>query len=1039
VRKIWLPVLILLLSVSMMAQVRTGNIYGKVVDTEGNPLPGVTVTLTSATFPTQSTVTDAQGVFRFVSLPPAKDYQIKAEIAGFKTKTESGIIVVIGGNTNITITMEQGVLEEQVTVTAVTPMVDTKKTTVGKNVTQEILQSLPSARDPWNVMAMAPSIIMDRENVGGNESGQQASYYARGDVSGGANNVWALDGVVVTDPAAIGASPIYWDFDSFEEMNVVVGGADVTVQTGGVGLNMVTRRGGNKVSLTGRFYLTDNYFQAKYTGKTYNKINQIKDYGFSLGGPLVRDRAWFWMSYGVQDINEVAINGTPLKPLLEDYNFKINLQPIKNNRFEALLTSGQKKFIGRSASQSFPEGYDQGCPFHWGSPIIKIQDEQMFGNNLLLSGKFAYMDAAFSLIPHSDPNMNHLVMYDATNDVTYDNWYYITKRPMYDGDLHGQYYNDNLLGMSHEIKFGVEYSTRRVTTDSAAPGNLYMMYDLNWTDVDWEGTGNPGFTPGMREMAVYSAYNLDWGVTQYTGFLQDTITKGRLTVLLGVRFDRQQPKINSSTYYTVNDNPVWTQYAEPDVKAAIKAFMPGMIVPNIKPNYRWDFWSPRVGITYDIFGTGKTVLKLSGSIYGDFMGTGSASYLFNPYGAAGCWLNFWWLDGYNGNPADNKMQAGELLWNDPTTYAPIPFIVNGAVNPDAINLLNGYMWGGFTPGSTTPGPSRYFVNNKATSRRTYELLATVEHELRKNLSVGLNFVYRKYNHFSWDVPYYTNGPYGDYRINGQSVIQDFHVYSQAGTIPTDLSNVPGASGVNLGAGAGKPYYLMTQGYGYTPYYYHTLNGNYNTYWGIDLLFNKRLSDKWMLDGSVSYMDQRQHYVDGYQNPTNIWALQDQLYAPYIGGASGKINAYVFSHWMVKLEGLYQLPYGFDISFTFNARQGYVIPHYMTITDYRWPNSYNRSVQVYLDKFGSDTLPVFYQLNLRLEKEIRLGDTGRIYLMADGFNVLNKAIINRRYDKNEGTLYIYPDGSMLFKKYANNYRINEYLNPFIMRLGVRFQF
>jgi hypothetical protein len=221
--------------------------------------------------------------------------------------------------------------------------------------------------------------------------------------------------------------------------------------------------------------------------------------------------------------------------------------------------------------------------------------------------------------------------------------------------------------------------------------------------------------------------------------------------------------------------------------------------------------------------------------------------------------------------------------------------------------------------------------------------------------------------------------------------------------------------------------------------YQSLRGNYNTYWGIDLLFNKRLSDKWMLDGSVSYMDQRQHYVDGYQNPTNLWALQDQLYAPYIGGASGKINAYVFSHWMVKLEGLYQLPYGFDVSFTFNARQGYVIPHYMTITDYRWPNSYNRSVQVYLDKFGSDTLPVFYQLNLRLEKEIRLGDTGRIYLMADGFNVLNKAIINRRYDKNEGTLYIYPDGSMLFKKYANNYRINEYLNPFIMRLGVRFQF
>ncbi|MGB9835172.1 MAG: carboxypeptidase regulatory-like domain-containing protein [Candidatus Saccharicenans sp.] len=1034
-RKIWLPLLIILLSVSMAAQVRTGNIYGKVVDAEGNPLPGVTVTLSSSMYPAQTTVTGPEGQFRFLSLPPAKDYTIKCELQGFKTKIESGIIVVIGGNTNLSITMEQGVLEEQVTVTAVTPMVDTKKTTVGKNVTQEVLQSLPTARDPWNVMALAPSVIMDRENVGGSESGQQASYYARGDVSGGANNVWALDGVVVTDPAAIGASPIYWDFDSFEEMNVVVGGADVTVQTGGVGLNMVTRRGGNKVSLTGRFYLTDNYFQAKYTGKAYNKINQIKDYGFSLGGPLIRDKAWLWMSYGVQDINALTIIGTPQKPTLEDYNFKLNLQPLKNNRFEALFTAGQKKFIGRSSSQSFPEGYDQGCPFHWGSPIIKIQDEQMFGTNLLLSFKFAYMNAAFSLIPHSDPDMNDLVMYDATKDVTYDNWYYITKRPMYDYTLNGQYFNDNFLNLSHEIKFGVEYITRRVTTDSAAPGNLYMRFNLNYPDIDWEGTGNPGFTPGMRQMSVYSAYNLDWSVDQYTAYIQDTITKGRLTVLLGLRFDRQQPKINSSWYYTINDNPVWDKYAEPDVKAALKAFMPGMIVPNIKPDYRWDVLSPRIGITYDIFGTGKTIFKLSGAKYGDFMGTGSSNYLFNPYGAAGCWLDFWWLDANE----DMKMQADELYWNDPDTYAPIPLIVGGAINPDKYADLEGYSWGGFTPGSQTAGPSPYFVNKKATSSYTYELLATLEHELRKNLSVGLNFIYRKYSHFSWDVPYYTNGPYGDYRINGQDVIRDYNVYDVAGQIPTSLSGVPGADGVDLGEGAGKSYYLMRPGYGYTPYTYHTLNNNYATYWGIDLLFNKRLSDKWMLNGSVSYMDQRYHYRNGVGNPTNLWAIDNQLYAPYIGGASGKISQYVFSHWMVKLEGLYQLPYGFDISFTFNARQGYVIPHYMTVVDYRWPNSYNRSTSVYLDIFGKDTLPVFYQLNLRLEKEIRLGDTGRIYLMADGFNVFNKAIINRRYPKNEGTLYIYSDGSMRFSKYANYYKINEYLNPFIMRLGVRFTF
>jgi hypothetical protein len=90
----------------------------------------------------------------------------------------------------------------------------------------------------------------------------------------------------------------------------------------------------------------------------------------------------------------------------------LNFQPISSNRFEAMYTAGAKVFIGRSSSQGFPEGYDQGSPFHWGSPIVKLQDEQMVGNDLLLSFKFGYMNSAFQLIPHSDPNSEHLVQYD---------------------------------------------------------------------------------------------------------------------------------------------------------------------------------------------------------------------------------------------------------------------------------------------------------------------------------------------------------------------------------------------------------------------------------------------------------------------------------------------------------------------------------------------------------------------------------------------------------------------------------------------------
>ena len=239
---------VLLLTVSFAAaQVRTGTLYGKVTDSEKTPLPGVTVTLSSNILATLTTVTSPQGLFRFPSLSPAEAYKLTAELAGFKKAQKTGIIVVVGTNVAIDLTLEIGTIEEQVTVVAVTPTVDTKKTTVGATVGKEAMQSLPSARDPWVILQLAPAIMVDRENVGGNESGQQSGFIGRGDTSGarisgnqGANNTWSVDGIDITDPAALGGSAGYYDFDMFEELQIQTGGAaDVTIQTGGIALNII--------------------------------------------------------------------------------------------------------------------------------------------------------------------------------------------------------------------------------------------------------------------------------------------------------------------------------------------------------------------------------------------------------------------------------------------------------------------------------------------------------------------------------------------------------------------------------------------------------------------------------------------------------------------------------------------------------------------------------------------------------------------------------------------------------------------------------
>ena len=152
-------------------------------------------------------------------------------------------------------------MQETITVTGESPIVDTKDTGTKQTFTNELLQSIPSARDPWVILQQTAGIAMDRENVGGNMSGQQSNYVSRG--GNPTNNKWSLDGVDITDMAATGASPSYYDFDAFEEMTITTGGVDVTQQTGGVGINLVTKSGSDRFKGSSRFYVTDEKFESQ--------------------------------------------------------------------------------------------------------------------------------------------------------------------------------------------------------------------------------------------------------------------------------------------------------------------------------------------------------------------------------------------------------------------------------------------------------------------------------------------------------------------------------------------------------------------------------------------------------------------------------------------------------------------------------------------------------------------------------------------------------------------------------------------------------
>ena len=1069
-KKAALILVVLVLAVSSPAQQRTGTIYGKIVDTQGKPLPNVAVTLSGPLIGSMRTVTNEAGMFRYPSVYPGRDYSVKAELVNFKTVNRSNVIVTIGANAATNLTLEAGKIEEQVTIKALTPIVDIRKTTASTSIGREEMQTLPTARDPWVILQLVPAVMLDRENVGGNESGQQSSFVAKGDNRNGANNIWTIDGVDVTDPAVLGDSALFFDFDTFEELSVTTGGAaDVTMPTGGIGLNMVTRRGGNKVSATARFYLTDRSFQSSnltpilqskgVTGT--NKIEQIKDFGASAGGPIFKDRLWWWGAYGVQDIFTYTIYNTRDQSLLSNYSLKLNAQPFSGNRFEALVTSGAKEKYGWNASLAKPEGDHLTGKYRWGSPILKLQDEQVIGSTLYLSMKYSFNDAGYSTRPMVDETVSNPVTFDVGN-ATYvpfssaygKSWDWTSvSRPRKNFQFMTTYFRDSLLGVSHEFKAGLELSAKKSTTRSGYAQNYEVRRNFVDPLIDLgEGLVIP---PAEWQQIRFGRETRDFALAKQTSaYLQDTLSKGRFTLMLGLRYDRQTPSTGAYSLETVKGkNAAWTAVFDAAVMDSLNTSLPPIAVRAINPKYQWSTWSPRIGLSWDISGDGKNVAKLTYSEYGDLMPVGA--FTPQPLGLGGG-MGFWWKD----TSGDSKVQLAEIFWQYSSANADHPDELYSLYDSDGTlsDAANAALVGGFESDAYLAGnysdfdwsnPTAVNYDNLTTffrsdidpdaksvktSPRTREIMLFLERELSPNLAFSVNTTYRRYDNFDWAKAFY---PADVYPGTPDLVIDNAQTwYTAAGTIPATVTI--GGVTYNLGDAAGKTWYLPIASFpGATPYRMIDKSSAYRTYFGLDLILNKRLSNRWFLNASVTLQDQRSHWNGSYIDPTNKWALDGKPFGNWGGGAGGKTFVQMYSRWMAKVSALYQLPLGFDVSGTLLAREGWKIPTYVTLAysgNDPWEGLY-KSNTVYVQLPTKGSLPNLYNLNLRVEKKIAVG-TGKMYLMADVFNVFNSATVNRAYDAYYGVYYV-NTGESAYNPYSGLY--NEILNPRVWRLGIRFEF
>jgi len=681
---------LVIMSSAIFPQEQYGNVRRIVVDERGIPLPGVILMLESPLFATRNQTTSDGGIFRFLNITPGL-YSLKCILSGFKTYIQQNLDIRVGTNFDLKIPMTQVVLEEIITVVAQSPIVDAKKVGTGANVTLIMLQEIPSARDPWVIIQQLPGVGIGQENVGGSTAGTQSAILSKGSWWQDFN----LDGVPITDLASE-SSPFYYDFDTFQEIEVVTTGHDASIQAGGVSINFVTRRGGNKFQGTARAYFTNTDLQGdnrtdelKELGYVGNRIRQLADYGFQLGGPILEDRLWFWLGYGIQDIRLLTIDGSLDSTVIRSFNAKLNFHPSSANRMEFAYMFPSKNKDGRGASLTRrPAATWNQRPSGLG--YFKLEDEHMFSDRLLLSLKLAYINSGFSMTPQGGAETQQ--SYDVLTRVYSDSAeVYDYDRPSYTSTLAGNWFVEKLLGASHEFKFGAEFRLNQDWDNTRYAGDVFKRYRK----------GVPYSARIAREQATSS-----WA-SRYSAYINDLICFGRMS--LSLRLDREHGWLAKTS--------ISASRLAPDL-------LPAMTIPAIDPGIvQWTL-SPRFGFTLNATGDGKTVIR------------GNIALFRRP-----------WLTDLMQAVSPAVLSWAAFYWND-----------LNADNRVSLNELDGYPWNiigfsGFNPANPTSLSSPNALDTNLTPPRTTEIQLGVEREVFPDFSLSANAFLRRYSRIIWNALY----------------------------------------------------------------------------------------------------------------------------------------------------------------------------------------------------------------------------------------------------------------------------------------------
>ncbi len=600
-----------------------GAIVGTVRDTSGGVLPGVTVEASSPVLieGTRTVFTDGAGLYRIENLRPG-EYEVVFTLPGFQTLRRQGINLPSEFTATVNAEMRVGALEESITITADAAVVDVTTAVHTAVLNRETIDSVPTARSIQGLGQLIVGINLNLPDTGGARTMQQTYMSTHGMST--TNNTVLVDGMMVNGLQGDGAIQMYFNDAMNAEVSYQTAGIGAETSGGGVRLNMIPREGGNRFSGDFKGAYRPGDWQSENVGDRLiargltpgagNAIDRIADVTAAQGGPILRDRLWFFTT-----ARYLSADNFIADTFFDDGSQGVDDQFIK----QALLRLTWQMSPRNKLSAYFDEvdkfrGHDMQSLFDpetaslvWNSPAYHTAQAKLtttVTSRLLIEGGWStnleyytnqyqpgieqprFSEAWFAGATRDEENLGGRIGAGGLQQ---------SRRP----ERYNVQASASYVTGSHNIKAGFQYTWGDFFHNFDANSDLIQRYRS-------ASTGVPFSVPDTvlirnTPIATGERLNRDLGI-----FLQDSWRVRRLTVNGGIRWESAEAQVHAAT------SPAGRFIDE-------RSFDAVRDVPN------WTDWAPRFSAVYDVFGTGRTALKYAVNRYNAAVTTGIADD-YNP-------------------------------------------------------------------------------------------------------------------------------------------------------------------------------------------------------------------------------------------------------------------------------------------------------------------------------------------------------------------------------------------------------------------------